>query len=80
MCSASHVSHPLHVSLVGSKLGMVFAISLWRSMICIAKPEDACHANERRNVSEISRVEYSLGKEGTHQYGSVPARHPDYQV
>ena len=57
MCSASHVSHPLHVSSVGPKLGMVFWISLWRSMICIAKPEDACHANERReNVNEVSEL------------------------
>ena len=55
MCSASHISHPLHVSAVGARLGIVFSISLWRSMICIAKPEDACHANERKeNVNEVS--------------------------
>ena len=51
-------------------------------MICIAKPEDACHANERReNVSDVSGLGYSLGEEGgAHQYGSVQARHPGYQV
>ena len=48
----------------------------------MAKPEDACHANERiKNINKISGLEYSLSeKEGTHQYGSVQAKHPGYQV
>ena len=48
----------------------------------MAKPEDACHAKERRrNVSEVSGSEYSLNeKEGAHQYGSVQAKHLGYQL
>ena len=45
----------------------------------MAKPEDACLANERiKNINKISGLEYSLS--GTHQYGSVQAKHPGYQV